>query len=800
MNENHSRYLYLSFSAVQGGISGNIAIGASAIVVSRQSKGLMEGDNFQNLTYTSRSTQGGNAMCKSFCNGNVIRVFRSSGLLNPFRTLQDHSEVQRGKTTMYRYDGLYRIEHVWETEHLQNGNERNDCPTPTKPAKGAQLYTFFLKRVGTLPRIDETLDSCNKMNDEEFCTHSKDIGTMCPLAKNEKAKILPLIWLNNLLVVPDSYIAHKLSSENVSNQCEESARNLVDSDHSMSTGQPVFASSLLCSSMEVKDQHSSEPRIVSLVNDSFKMSHIGGNEKEPRNQNKGPLFSKIWHTCHQQFSCFNHWFALCGHDNHSANVAHSPTRLKNIHQEARPMQSGIPVTNQDEESRKQETLNFTFAAHLLSTKESARKRNFPALLEKDWSNAPGKPKRRKENDFLDSCGSGLEPEEAEAQGKREIEDPTASEDQLQELELAHIGYEEEKSEIDIDCESLQSDAEASAAVAQAGQTQIVECNELPLGKNKSPGSPLSIKAKHEGLKSTDIKDDPLKHESLFEEGDHIGKHEVQSKLDFEHCGDADIEGDNVESQQFKQTTPTIKDKAKCPGDQVAEPQSQSLPDQAISLGDESGPVKTKKRKQAPSPIKEEKENSKEFPTLHEKRIRMPRLSSNSTPRRRSQGNLRPRASTLLETVDEKPRSIPRCKPKPGTKRIFKGVDELPKLYTSMFHAIGFAIWGKARRYCPAMIVSPFDLHKNGEPQTKWIEMYQKVEAKGSTEELKYLVHFPGSKTYDLVHPTDFVGYDKGLEKAKRNIKTQENAKGLKILEEDSKKLPHQRTHYSLESP
>jgi len=129
------------------GVCGNIASGAESIVVSRQSQELREEDGLEWLKYTSSRRQGGGGFATSYKKQQAIRVFRSSSLNNPF------APPPRPTGTAYRYDGLYRVDTIWD----EHGAVTQEGPSPN----GAQ-YTFLLKR---LPQTSNgESDGGNKSN------------------------------------------------------------------------------------------------------------------------------------------------------------------------------------------------------------------------------------------------------------------------------------------------------------------------------------------------------------------------------------------------------------------------------------------------------------------------------------------------------------------------------------------------------------------------------------------------------------------------------------------------------------
>ena len=131
------RYLWSTFAhrADQRGINGNIKDGSDSIVVSRQDFAVREEDGLSWLRYTSSRRQGGGALCKSYQTKKPVRVFRSSNLRSPYRP-----EAFEGGRTSYRYDGLYLVTHIWNSEGFPT---EKDIPVGNH---GVQ-YTFHLERL-----------------------------------------------------------------------------------------------------------------------------------------------------------------------------------------------------------------------------------------------------------------------------------------------------------------------------------------------------------------------------------------------------------------------------------------------------------------------------------------------------------------------------------------------------------------------------------------------------------------------------------------------------------------------------
>mmetsp|Transcript_17096 Transcript_17096/g.24178 ORF Transcript_17096/g.24178 Transcript_17096/m.24178 type:complete len:362 (-) Transcript_17096:674-1759(-) len=132
-------FLYSSYAhrSDMRGVNGNIKMGCDSIVVSRQDPRLQEEDNLQQLKYTSSRAQGGGALWQSFFKKRPIRVFRSSKLRNlyPPPNMSTNSGCVK---TLYRYDGLYTVETIWDNQ----GSITKETPKPN----GGE-FTFLLTRL-----------------------------------------------------------------------------------------------------------------------------------------------------------------------------------------------------------------------------------------------------------------------------------------------------------------------------------------------------------------------------------------------------------------------------------------------------------------------------------------------------------------------------------------------------------------------------------------------------------------------------------------------------------------------------
>ncbi|GMH53586.1 hypothetical protein TL16_g01483 [Triparma laevis f. inornata] len=135
----------------QRGISGNIEMGADAVVLARNDGRVRERDGFTWLRYTSARKQGGGGMATSFNIKNPIRVFRSSAVQSPFAPINStQKKYSSHYTSIYRYDGLYTI-----VKMINNGgDDTRDLPEPEDDEVMPQ-NTFFMERNPTEMEVEE---------------------------------------------------------------------------------------------------------------------------------------------------------------------------------------------------------------------------------------------------------------------------------------------------------------------------------------------------------------------------------------------------------------------------------------------------------------------------------------------------------------------------------------------------------------------------------------------------------------------------------------------------------------------
>lgn len=117
------------------GVNGNMKDGCDSIVVSKCDPNTKDRDQLAIFYYTCKRVQRNGAMHTSFVQKIVIRVFRSSRLVSAFAPLPD----KKDNTTLYRYDGLYAIRNMFDT------NKR--C-LQVMPLDGDVSVVFELVRLG----------------------------------------------------------------------------------------------------------------------------------------------------------------------------------------------------------------------------------------------------------------------------------------------------------------------------------------------------------------------------------------------------------------------------------------------------------------------------------------------------------------------------------------------------------------------------------------------------------------------------------------------------------------------------
>jgi alkylated DNA repair dioxygenase AlkB len=135
----------------QRGISGNMAEGSDAIIVSGLREDKLGHDNFTNLMYAAESVKGARSVVTSHRQGLPIRIFRSATYRNPLRALQ----TKRGPC-LYRYDGVYIV---------------SLCIEPME--KKHQPYMFYLHRASPGDPISD-----NMIDNEDYMKHCQDLDSI----------------------------------------------------------------------------------------------------------------------------------------------------------------------------------------------------------------------------------------------------------------------------------------------------------------------------------------------------------------------------------------------------------------------------------------------------------------------------------------------------------------------------------------------------------------------------------------------------------------------------------------------
>jgi SAD/SRA domain len=135
-----SHLFFFTNSLLQRGVSGNHRVGCNAIVVSGKKNREYSEDTFVGLAYAATAKEGAMSLMRSWKNGNLIRVFRSSKYDSEFRAdpldgknsradpldgKNSRADPLDGKnsSTLYRFDGLYEIYDVSCRENELTGKQ-----------------------------------------------------------------------------------------------------------------------------------------------------------------------------------------------------------------------------------------------------------------------------------------------------------------------------------------------------------------------------------------------------------------------------------------------------------------------------------------------------------------------------------------------------------------------------------------------------------------------------------------------------------------------------------------------------
>ena len=120
-------------------INGTLRDGCDSVLVENQDPMLREDDGLCWLHITCSKSLGGGSLCQSYHNKAPVRVFRSSELESRYAPALYEDEAD---TILYRYDGLYAVKAMWDTE----GKE-----TTSAPPSDVSQHTFFLTRYPKRP-------------------------------------------------------------------------------------------------------------------------------------------------------------------------------------------------------------------------------------------------------------------------------------------------------------------------------------------------------------------------------------------------------------------------------------------------------------------------------------------------------------------------------------------------------------------------------------------------------------------------------------------------------------------------
>ena len=151
--------------------------------------------------YDSTSGQGGEALERSFNDDKLIRVFRSSNLLNKYAPPPD------GKTPMYRYGGLYKVAGIVDDDGFCV--DKITCFDLSIPPGKDKSYIFKLTRMDVCCILSTTqLRNCIKDRPNQEHAHPRKLKDKWnnQLKKRRKNEWIPkgqitetytrLVWTN----------------------------------------------------------------------------------------------------------------------------------------------------------------------------------------------------------------------------------------------------------------------------------------------------------------------------------------------------------------------------------------------------------------------------------------------------------------------------------------------------------------------------------------------------------------------------------------------------------------------------
>ena len=149
-------------NASQRGVSGNQSTGCDAIIVSGSREDGLGEDSFDKLMYAAETKNGGGALLISMKKRIPIRVLRSSsGQNSTYKALRI-----KGKSTQYRYDGLYEIKSV--SFHDDTGTKKTETLDCLSERVMGRLYKFHLERLPSGGGIYENEKTTHKLMQDSF--------------------------------------------------------------------------------------------------------------------------------------------------------------------------------------------------------------------------------------------------------------------------------------------------------------------------------------------------------------------------------------------------------------------------------------------------------------------------------------------------------------------------------------------------------------------------------------------------------------------------------------------------------
>ena len=173
----------------QRGVSGNREVGCDAIIVSGGRQDGLGCDGLFHLVYAASFREGAWSLLSSATTDKPIRVFRSSSFVTSvFRA------TQPGKQTVYRYDGLYRMEAVLYKSGSSSGDTKNTTNngdsiyrvenianhvSELKQNSPDRIYFFCLVRCSNDKRLETY---CNRLSNSDLLEQATQAQTLSELA------------------------------------------------------------------------------------------------------------------------------------------------------------------------------------------------------------------------------------------------------------------------------------------------------------------------------------------------------------------------------------------------------------------------------------------------------------------------------------------------------------------------------------------------------------------------------------------------------------------------------------------